>query len=83
MALALAADGVMVPFRPQEKTPSGATQWPEVKVGVIARLGAYFTRSGKTATRLHQRRLVAVLGNINDLCPRLMLEAIRSGLHRA
>ncbi len=83
MALALAADGVMVPFRPQEKTPSGATQWREVKVGVIARLGAYFTRSGKTATRLHQRRLIAVLGNINDLCPRLMLEAIRSGLHRA
>ncbi len=27
MALALAADGVMGPFRPEEKTPSGATQW--------------------------------------------------------
>jgi hypothetical protein len=83
MALAIAADGVMVPFRPQEKSPSGATQWREVKVGIIARLGAYFTREGKPETRLHHRRLIAVLGNIHDLAPRLMVEALRSGLQNA
>lgn len=83
MTLAVGGDGVMVPFRPQEKSPSGATQWREVKVGIIARLGANFTRSGKPATRLHHRRLVGVLGNIHDLAPRLMVEAVRSGLEDA
>lgn len=83
MTLAVGGDGVMVPFRPQEKSPSGATQWREVKVGIIAFLGTYFTRKGKSATRLHHRRLVGVLGNIHDLTPRLMVEALRSGLQEA
>ena len=83
MTLAIAADGVMVPFRPQEKTPKGKTLWREVKVGVLARLGQHLTRAGKTVTRLRQRRLVAVLGDIHSLRSQLMLEAIRQGLHTA
>ena len=58
--LAIAADGVMVPFRPQPKTPKGKTQWREVKVGLLVRLGSRLTRAGTQVTRLLRRRLVAV-----------------------
>ena len=61
--LVVGADGVMVPFRPTGGQPTGKTQWHEVKVGVLARLGQPRTRTGKVITRLGQRRLVAVLGD--------------------
>lgn len=78
--LVLGADGVMVPFRPAGGQPTGKTAWREVKVGVLARLAQHLTRTGKVVTRLHQRRLVAVLGGIEALKPRLWLEAVRQGM---
>ena len=81
--LVLGADGVMVPFRPMGGQPTGKTRWHEVKVGVLARLGQHRTRSGKVVARLHQRRLVAVLGDIEALKPRWWLEAVRQGISNA
>ena len=81
--LVLGADGVMVPFRPTGGQPTGKTRWHEVQVGVLARLGQHRTRTGKVITRLRQRRLVAVLGDIEALKPRLWLEAVRQGLSTA
>ncbi len=81
--LLMGADGVMVPFRPEGGQPKGKTAWHEVKVGVLARLGQHRTRTGQVVARLHQRRLVAVLGDIDALQRRLWLEALRQGIMRA
>ena len=81
--LVVGADGVMVPFRPMGGQPTGKTRWHEVKVGVLARLGQHRTRTGKGITRLRQRRLVAVLGDIEALKPRVWLEAVRQSLSTA
>lgn len=35
LALAIAADGVMVPFRLNPKTTKGKIQWREVKVAIL------------------------------------------------
>src|SRR5215510_12322147 len=70
--LLMGADGVMVPFRPEGGQPRGKTAWHEVKVGVLARLGRHTTRTGKIVARLHQRRLVAVFGDIEALQERLL-----------
>src|SRR5712691_8840188 len=83
LPLVLGADGVMVPLRPNAGAPRGKIRWREVKVGVLARLGQHRTRSGKVVTRLHQRRLVAVLGDVEALKPRLWLEAVRQGIRQA
>jgi hypothetical protein len=83
LPLALGADGVMVPFRPEGGKPSGKLRWREIKVGVLARLGQHRTRTGHIVTRLAQRRLVAVLGDIDALKPRLWLEALRQGIGHA
>lgn len=80
MPLIIAADGVTVPFHSQHRTPKGKIVWREVKVALLARLGKRQTKRGETVTRLHQRRLVAVLGSIDDLKPRLQLEALRQGI---
>jgi hypothetical protein len=74
LRLAIAADGVMVPFRPNPKTP-GKIQWREIKVGLLVRLGHRITRAGKKVTRLCRRRLVAVLGDVDTFIPRIHLEA--------
>lgn len=79
MPLIIGADGVMVPIRPQEKTPKGQTIWREVKVAILARLEQRINSRGKAISQLHHRRLVAVLGDIETLKPRLWLEALRSG----
>jgi hypothetical protein len=81
--LVLGADGVMVPFRPTGGQPTGKTRWQEITVGVLARLGQHRTRTGKVVTRLHHRRLVAVLGDVDALKPRLWLEAVRQGIRQA
>jgi hypothetical protein len=81
--LLLGADGVMVPFRPEGGQPRGKTAWHEIKVGVLARLGQHRTRTGKVVARLHQRRLVAVLGDIEALKSRLWLAAGRQGIRTA
>jgi hypothetical protein len=83
LPLVIGADGVMAPFRPQPGTPKGKTRWREIKVAILARLGERLTRHGKRVTRLCQRRLVAVLGTIDDLTPRLWLEAVRQGVSTA
>jgi hypothetical protein len=83
LPLALGADGVMVPFRPDAGAPRGKIRWREVKVGVLARLGQHRTRLGQSVPRLQQRRLVAVLGDIEMLKPRLWLEALRQDILRA
>jgi hypothetical protein len=75
LRLAIAADGVMVPFRPHPKTPKGKIQWREIKVGLLVRLGHRITRTGEQVTRLCHRRLVAVLGDIDTFIPRIQLEA--------
>ena len=58
MPLVIGADGVMIPTRPHEGQPHGSTQWREVKVGILVRLGHHLNRKGKEIVRLHQRRLV-------------------------
>ncbi len=78
--LLMGADGVMVPFRPAGGQPRGKTAWHEVKVGVLARLGCHRTRTGNVVTRLQQRRLVAVFGDIEALQERLWCEALRQGI---
>jgi len=83
LLLLMGADGVMVPFRPQAGSPRGPTVWREVKVAVLARLDARCNRAGRTVTALHQRRLVAVLGDIDQLALRLKLEALRQGIATA
>jgi hypothetical protein len=77
------ADGVMVPFRPEGGHPQGNTAWHEINGGVLARLGRHTTRTGKVVARLHQRRLVAVFGDIEALQQRLWLAARRQGILRA
>lgn len=83
MPLIIAADGVTVPFRPHPKTPKGLVVWREVKLILLTRFGNHQTQTGKTVSRLYQRRLVAVLGDIDDLKPRLQLEALRQGITTA
>ncbi|PSB24395.1 ISKra4 family transposase [Stenomitos frigidus] len=80
LPLVIAADGVSVPFRPYPGSTKGKIRFREVKIALLARLKPHQTRSGKHVTRLHQRRLVAVLGNIEALQPRLHLEALRQGI---
>src|SRR5256886_17607259 len=69
LALVIGGDGVMVPFRPHPRTAKGKTRWREIKVAILARLGARLTHQGTRVSRLCQRRLVAVLGAIDDLAP--------------
>jgi hypothetical protein len=80
LPLALGADGVMVPCRPEGGQPRGKLRWRALKVGVLARLGQHRTRTGQVVPRLVPRRLVAVLGDIEMLTPRLWLEAARQGI---
>ncbi len=76
----LGADGVMVPFRPEAGTAEGKTRWREVKVGILTRLKRTVSKTGKPVCRLVRRRLVAVLGDIDALQPRLWGEALRQGI---
>jgi hypothetical protein len=80
LPLLVGADGVMAPFRPKTGSPKGKTIWREVKVGILVRLGQRLTKTGQQVSHLTQRRLVAVLGGIDELSPRLWLEAVRQGM---
>ena len=80
---AVGADGVRAPCRPTAGTPRGTIRWREIKGGVLARLGQHRTRTGPVVPRLVQRRLVAVLGDIEALSPRLWGDAVRQGLRQA
>jgi hypothetical protein len=83
LPLMLGADGVRVPCRPHGGHPGGAIVWREVKVGVLARCCHRVQASGKHVFVLKHRRVVAVLGNIEALKPRLWLEAVRQSIERA
>jgi hypothetical protein len=80
LPLLLGVDGVMAPFRPKAGSPKGKTVWREVKVGILVRLGQRLTKTGQQVSQLTQRRLVAVLGDIDELNPGLWLEAVRQGV---
>jgi hypothetical protein len=79
----IGADGVMVPFRPTPGSPKGQVIWREVKVAILARLGRHTTRLGQVVSRLARRRLVAVLGDIEALSPRLWLESLHQAVPSA
>lgn len=83
LVLAVGADGVMVPFRPNGGSPEGAARWREVKVGIVAWLKEKTTASGRRVMRPVQRQVVAVLGDIDDLRPRLWLAAVEQGILEA
>jgi hypothetical protein len=44
LPLVIGADGVRVPFRPHSRTAKGKTRWREIKVAILARLGARLSR---------------------------------------
>src|SRR5256884_5666451 len=71
LPLVIGADGVMVPFRPHPRMAKGKTRWREIKVAILARLGARLSHPGTRVSRLCQRRLVAVLCGIRDMCSRV------------
>jgi hypothetical protein len=80
---ALGAEGVLVPLRPDAGAPRGTIRWRAGKVGVLVRVRQHHPRTGQVVTRLAQRRLVAVLGDIDARKPRLWLEALRQGIRSA
>lgn len=83
LPLIMGGDGVMAPFRPDGGSPSGKTDWREVKVGIFARLGKRITKAGKEVTCLKHRRLVAVLGCSEEFGKRMLFGAIRHGMRTA
>ncbi|MEO8083649.1 MAG: ISKra4 family transposase [Ardenticatenales bacterium] len=77
LKLVVGADGVMVPFRPNGGSPKGGLIWREIKIGILARIGQRRDRHARQVPHVAARRLVAVLGTIDDLVVRLRLEALR------
>ncbi len=70
LPMLVAADGITVPFRAEPGTAKGAVVWREVKVGLVTRYQSSTTgnRTGqREKTQLHQRRLVAVLSDVDAL----------------
>src|SRR5438105_14243313 len=71
LPLVIGADGVMVPFRPHPRTAKGKSRSREIKVAILARLGARLTREATRVTRLWQRASVSSgVGNDRRLGPR-------------
>ena len=83
LPLVIGGDGVMVPFRPNPGSPAGKVVWREVKVAILARLNERVTKHKKQVVQLCQRRLVAVLGTIDALAPRLTVESARQQIASA
>ena len=83
LPLLIGGDGVTVPFRPNEGTPAGKTVWQEVKVGILTRLGKRMTKNGEEVTVFVRRRLVAVLGPIEEFKSRIWLESLKEGIVNA
>lgn len=81
--LAVGADGVMAPIRPQKGTPAGKTIWREIKVGILTRLTERLNRKGETVPQLEQRRVVAVMGTVDEFMPVLQLEANKQSISQA
>lgn len=49
-------------------------------MGILAHLNWRVTRTGKQVSQFAQRRLVAVLGSVDALEPRLWLGAVQQGI---
>jgi len=81
--LAVGADGVMAPFRPNGGSPEGQTCWREVKVGLVAWLREHTTKTGKRSLRPVQREVTAFLGEVDEFKPRLWLAALNQGILKA
>jgi hypothetical protein len=80
---AIGADGVMVAFRPNGGAPEGKAEWREVKIGIFARLRGKLTKKGKKVNVLVRKRVVAVLGTIDELIPRMRLMAEKERIYDA
>jgi hypothetical protein len=83
LPLMLGADGVSVPFRPQAGRMDGPVVWREVKIGVLTRFCHRVRENGQHVFVLKRRRVVAVLGDVEALKPRLWLEALRQSIEQA
>ena len=81
--LVIGADGVMLPFRPNAGSPSGKTVCREVKLGIIACFQKGVNSTGKQACRPVYRQVVAVLGKIDDLKPRIWIAGVACGILQA
>lgn len=81
--LAVGADGVMAPIRPQKGTPAGRTIWREIKIGIMTRLTERVNRKGGRVPQLEQRRVVAVMGTVDEFMPALQLEANKQSISQA
>jgi hypothetical protein len=82
LPMVIGGDGVFVPFRPTAGSPAGQTQFQEVKVGIIARVKQFMNRHGREVLKIKHKRVVAVLGNVEQLAERLRLEALKQGIRR-
>lgn len=83
LPMAVGADGVKAPFRPNKGTPRGKVVWREVKVGIVARIGNRLTRDGKKVSVLVRRKLEASLGDIDEFKPRMWMAAKKEGAEEA
>lgn len=83
LPLVIGGDGVMVPFRPNEGNAKGSIVWKEVKVGVFSRIKTSVNKQGEKISKLVQRRLVAVLGNIELFQKHMQLEAYKQRVSKS
>jgi len=81
--LAIGADGVMAPIRPNKGTPAGKTLWREIKVGIMTRLTERMNRKGEPVAQLEQRRVAAVMGTVDEFMPVFQLEANKQSISQA
>ena len=80
LPLVIGGDGVMAPFRPNGGNPEGKTVWKEVKVGIVARVGKRITKTGKQVNVIVRKRVVAVLGTVDEFKPVLWLISVKEGI---
>jgi hypothetical protein len=83
LPMAIGADGVNVPFRPDGGSPKGKTKFQQIKIGLVSRIKKFFNKLGKPVTKIERKRVVAVLGSIEELRDRLWLEALKQNIYLA
>ena len=83
LSMVIGGDGVQVPFRPNGGSPEGKIKWKEVKIGIVARIKRFINRRKKEVTKIERKRVVAVLGNVEDLRDRLWLESLKQGIENS
>jgi len=83
LIMAIGGDGVMVPFRPDGGSPEGKAVWRVVKIGIFARLENKITKNGKKVKVIIRKRVVAVLGTIDEFATRMKLMAVKERFYEA